>query len=51
MTGLVLLVVGAVVALLLVRAGTDTLAMVGCVTVVAGVALLGNGVLLRRRNR
>ena len=47
--GAVLLVVGVVVAFLLVQAGVDTLAMVGYVLAVAGIALIGNGLLLRRK--
>lgn len=47
--GVALLVVGAVLALVLVRSEASTAAAGGYVLLVAGVALLGNGVLLRRR--
>ena len=48
-TGAVLLVVGALVAALLVEGGADTLAAVGYVLAVAGVVLLANGLVLRRK--
>ncbi|HEU0101650.1 MAG TPA: hypothetical protein VFR07_04960 [Mycobacteriales bacterium] len=46
-----LLVVGAVLAVLLVQAGASTFAAAGYLTAVAGIVLIGNGLLLRRRGR
>lgn len=48
--GVALLLVGAVVAFLLVRGGVDTLASFGYVLLAAGVALVVNGLLLRRKS-
>ena len=45
------MLVGALVTFLLVRGGVDTLASVGYVLVAAGLALVVNGVVLRRRSR
>lgn len=47
--GAVLLVLGALVAFLLVRGGVDTLASAGYVVLAAGLALVGNGLVLRRK--
>lgn len=49
--GVLLLVVGAVVAVLLVQAGSSTLAAFGYVLAVAGLVLVGNGLLVRGRAR
>ncbi len=49
--GAVLALVGVVVAFLLVRGGVDTLTSVGYVLIAAGLALVVNGLLLRRKGR
>lgn len=49
LVGLVLLVLGAVLFAMLVHAGANVVSGVGLVLALSGVALIGNGAILRRR--